>query len=116
MKKLTQAYDYEEKLHADQRRKGAVGVPCVNHVSDVAARVAASPLADEALGVAALLQDIVEDGTGSAGEITARFGARRGIDAVLEAGFDRAVVRACGVGSLTARHVARWANGMGEWA
>ena len=94
MKKLTQAYDYAERLHAGQRRKGAVGVPGVAHVSDVAARVAASPLADEALGVAALLQDIVEDGTGSARDIAARSGACRGIDAVLEAGVDRAMVRA----------------------
>ena len=94
MKKLTQAYDYAERLHAGQRRKGAVGVPGVAHVSDVAARVAASPLADEALVIAAFLQAIVVDAIGSAGDITARSGACRGIDVVLEAGFDRSVVQA----------------------
>ena len=94
MKNSTEAHDYAARLHAFERRRGAVGVPCVTQVIDVAARVAASPLVDEALVIAAFLQAIVEDGTGRAGDIAARFGARRGIDWVLEAGSDRAVVRA----------------------
>ena len=114
MKKLTQAYDYAVRLHAVRRRRGAAGVPCVTQVIDVAVRVAASPLVDEALGMSAFLQAIAKDTTGRAWDISARFGACRGIDWVLEAGSDRAVVRACG--SLTARHLARWADGRGVWA
>ena len=114
MKKLTQVNDYASGFHAWKGRRSAVGVPLVNHVRDVAAGVAASPLVDEALGMSAFLQAIAKDTTGRAWDISARFGACRGIDWVLEAGSDRAVVRACG--SLTARHLARWADGRGVWA
>jgi (p)ppGpp synthase/HD superfamily hydrolase len=75
MQKLTEAYDYAARLHAGQIRKGAAAEPYVNHVIDVAARVARSPLCDEVLVLGALLHDIVEDTSGTADEIAARFGA-----------------------------------------
>ena len=75
MQRLTDAYDYAARLHAGQVRKGAAAEPYVNHVIDVAARVARSPLADEVLVLGALLHDIVEDTTGTADEIAVRFGA-----------------------------------------
>ena len=74
MRRLTEAYDYAARMHADQRRKGASAEPYVNHVIEVAARVAQSPAADEVLVIAALLHDIVEDTVGTAQDIAARFG------------------------------------------
>ena len=76
MLRLTQAYDYAAQLHRDQRRDGALAEPYVNHVIEVAARVASSPAADEDTVIAAILHDIVEDTTGTAAEIADRFGAR----------------------------------------
>jgi (p)ppGpp synthase/HD superfamily hydrolase len=73
--RLPEAYDYAARLHSGQTRKGAAREPYVNHVIDVAARVARSPEADETLVLGALLHDIVEDTTGTAAEIAARFGA-----------------------------------------
>ena len=73
--RLPEAYDYAARLHSGQIRKGALREPYVNHVIDVAARVARSPAADETLVLAALLHDIVEDTTGTAAEIAARFGS-----------------------------------------
>ena len=72
--RLTEAYDYAARMHTGQLRKGASSEPYVNHVIDVAARVARSPQADEVLILAALLHDIVEDTRGTAAEIAALFG------------------------------------------
>ena len=74
MLRLTDAYDYAARHHRDQRRAGALAEPYVNHVIEVAARVARSPDADEDTVIAALLHDIVEDTPGTAAEIAARFG------------------------------------------
>jgi len=75
MLRLTEAYDYAARHHRDQRRNGGLAEPYVNHVIEVAARVARSPLADEDTVIAALLHDIVEDTLGTEAEIVARFGA-----------------------------------------
>jgi (p)ppGpp synthase/HD superfamily hydrolase len=72
--RLTEAYDCAARLHSGQTRKGAAAEPYVNHVIDVAARVARSPVANETLILGALLHDIVEDTTGTADDIAARFG------------------------------------------
>lgn len=76
MLRLTQAYDYAARHHRDQRRGGGLAEPYVNHVIEVAARVAHSPHADEDTVIAALLHDIVEDTLGTAAEIAALFGDR----------------------------------------
>lgn len=65
---------YAAERHVGQTRKGAAAEPYVNHVIDVAARVARSPDADPTLVTAALLHDVVEDTDGTAEEIIARFG------------------------------------------
>lgn len=75
MKKIVRACSYAAQMHAGQRRKGAAGEPYVNHVIDVADRVAQSAAADETLVIAALLHDVVEDTRGTAAEIAAMFGA-----------------------------------------
>jgi (p)ppGpp synthase/HD superfamily hydrolase len=75
MLRLTQAYDFAARQHRDQRRDGALAEPYVNHVIEVAARVARSPLADEDTVIAAILHDIVEDTDGTSAEIAALFGA-----------------------------------------
>ncbi len=72
--RLPEAYDYAARMHSGQTRKGAAQEPYVNHVIDVAARVARSPAADETLILGALLHDIVEDTAGTAAEIATRFG------------------------------------------
>jgi (p)ppGpp synthase/HD superfamily hydrolase len=74
MDRLPEAYDFAARLHSGQVRKGAAKEPYVNHVIDVAARVSKSPDADAVLILGALLHDIVEDTTGTAAEIAARFG------------------------------------------
>lgn len=73
--RLLAACDYAARQHAHQRRKGAASEPYVNHVIEVAARVAQSPLADADTVIAALLHDVVEDTDGTADDIAARFGA-----------------------------------------
>lgn len=75
MLKLMQACDYAARRHAGQTRDGAAREPYVNHVIEVAARVAASPAADEVLVIGALLHDVIEDTDGTAEEIAALFGA-----------------------------------------
>jgi (p)ppGpp synthase/HD superfamily hydrolase len=76
MLRLTQAYDYAARHHRDQRRNGALAEPYVNHVIEVAARVARSLDADEDTVIAAVLHDIVEDTLGTAEEIAELFGAQ----------------------------------------
>lgn len=90
---LPEAHDYAARLHSGQTRKGAAAEPYVNHVIDVAARVARSPAADETLIMGALLHDIVEDTTGTAEEIAARFGPAVAAP-VLEVTDDRSLPKA----------------------
>ena len=93
MLRLTQAYDYAARQHRDQRRDGPMAEPYVNHVIEVAARVARSPGADEDTVIAALLHDVVEDTLGTAEEIAVLFGARvAGL--VLEVTDDKALPKA----------------------
>lgn len=73
---ILRAADYAARMHADQRRKGAGDLPYVNHVLDVARRVAHSSHGeDPVLIVAALLHDVVEDTDGTESDVRDRFGA-----------------------------------------
>lgn len=74
MKRLLDACLFAATHHSTQRRKGEAAEPYVNHVLDVAARVAASPEADEDTVIAALLHDVVEDTAGTAEDIAQAFG------------------------------------------
>lgn len=76
IERMARAYHYAAQKHSGQTRKGAGAEPYVNHVIDVANRVAAASLADEETVIAALLHDIVEDTDGSRDEIAALFGER----------------------------------------
>ena len=61
MQRILDACLFAARAHADQRRKGAAAEPYVNHVIEVAARVAASRDACADTVVAALLHHVVED-------------------------------------------------------
>jgi len=59
---LARAFHYACKCHAAHRRKGAEAEPYVNHLADVARRVAEATGGDDVnLIAAALLHDTVED-------------------------------------------------------
>jgi (p)ppGpp synthase/HD superfamily hydrolase len=74
LRRLTQAYDLAARRHSGQTRKGAAGEPYVNHVADVASRLARSPNATEAMILAAVLHDTVEDTDTTLEEIEQLFG------------------------------------------
>jgi (p)ppGpp synthase/HD superfamily hydrolase len=91
--KLPEAYDFAARLHVGQRRKGAAAEPYVNHLTDVAARVARSPAADETLILAAILHDVIEDTAGTTADIADRFGPEVAA-LVLEVTDDKALPKA----------------------
>lgn len=72
--RIADAYGFAAEAHAGQRRKGAAAEPYVNHVADVARRVAASEAVDATLLIDAILHDVAEDTDRSLGDIEARFG------------------------------------------
>ncbi len=75
LKDFAAACHYAAQRHTAQRRKGEAGEPYVNHVIEVADRVARSSHGpDRLLVLGALLHDIVEDTDGTEAEIAARFG------------------------------------------
>ena len=72
---LARAFHYACKCHARQKRKGAAGEPYVNHLADVARRVAeATGGADIDLIAAALLHDTIEDVGVSRDDLVIAFG------------------------------------------
>lgn len=75
LRRITEAFDTAARAHAGQTRKGAAGEPYINHVANVAARLACSPRATEAMVLAAILHDVVEDTDMTLAEIESRFGA-----------------------------------------
>ncbi len=73
---LLRALAFAAERHRRQRRKDAEASPYINHPIAVAAVLAdAGNVADEALLVAAVLHDTVEDTETSFDEIAAQFGA-----------------------------------------
>jgi (p)ppGpp synthase/HD superfamily hydrolase len=74
---MAQAYDFAATKHINQRRKGAAAEPYINHLTEVAALVAAgSGGSDVELVMAAVLHDTVEDTRTTLAEIAERFGPR----------------------------------------
>lgn len=74
LRRITAAFDLAARAHTGQTRKGSRAEPYVNHVADVAARLARSPQATEAMVVAAILHDVVEDTEVTLEDIRQRFG------------------------------------------
>jgi guanosine-3',5'-bis(diphosphate) 3'-pyrophosphohydrolase len=73
--RFAEAAAFAADAHRAQTRKGAAAEPYVNHVLEVAARLTAARPEDEALAVAGLLHDVVEDCEVTQEAVEARFGA-----------------------------------------
>lgn len=74
--RLARAFDFAARLHAGQRRKGPRAEPYVNHLSDVARRLAeATGGRDPDLVIAGVLHDAVEDTDATPDDIAVAFGA-----------------------------------------
>jgi GTP diphosphokinase / guanosine-3',5'-bis(diphosphate) 3'-diphosphatase len=72
---VSQAACFAAERHSGQTRKGARGLPYINHLAEVAALVAMQTDGEDAnLVAAAWLHDTVEDTDTSRTEIAARFG------------------------------------------
>lgn len=76
MVRLAQALDFAARKHANQRRKGEGQEPYINHLADVASRLAtATAGADPDLVIAGLLHDTLEDTDTTRDELEGAFGA-----------------------------------------
>ncbi len=71
---ILKAAEFARKAHAEQKRRYS-GLPYVVHPARVAGRVAAHPLATEAMVAAAFLHDVVEDTPHTLEEVCAEFGS-----------------------------------------
>ena len=74
MNTILKAAEFARKAHAEQKRRYS-GLPYVVHPARVAGRVAAHPLATEAMVTAAFLHDVVEDTPHTLEEVCAEFGS-----------------------------------------
>ena len=74
--RITRAADFAARKHVDQRRKGDVAEPYINHLIEVAALAAEATNGDADIVIAALLHDTVEDQGVTIGEITEIFGPK----------------------------------------
>ena len=76
VERILGAARFAAEKHAGQKRKGRAGEPYINHLIEVAELVvAASPLLDANLVMAAFLHDTIEDTGVSAQELEQRFGS-----------------------------------------
>lgn len=74
---LLHAIRFAAEAHRDDRRKGAVAAPYINHPIAVAEQLASAGFAqDTALLMAAVLHDVVEDTDTTETELAATFGPR----------------------------------------
>ena len=72
---VLRAADLAARWHVHQRRKGAAGEPCVNHLVEVANLVAQATHGSEpSVIIAALLHDAIEDQDVKAETIATKFG------------------------------------------
>ena len=72
---IFEALEFAAHKHQNQRRKGAGGIPYINHPIEVTKLlVTKMPDAPSALITAAILHDVLEDTKTSANEIVERFG------------------------------------------
>lgn len=76
LQKIMAAASFAAQKHAQQKRKGALGEPYINHLLEVAELVAASSdVLDTNLVIAALLHDTVEDTGVTLQELENSFGS-----------------------------------------
>lgn len=78
MKRIADAYAFAARQHLGQSRKGHPDEPYVNHVIDVAARVARSSFRDQDLLIAAVLHDVLEKSGTTPEQLSSLFGMRVG--------------------------------------
>ena len=91
---ILQAADAAARWHVHQRRKGAAQEPYINHLLEVASLVAeATDGSDQAVVMAALLHDAVEDAGVTAETIANKFG-NHVADIVLEVTDDKLLPKA----------------------
>ncbi len=77
MLRLFEAVRFAAEKHRDDRRKGAIAAPYINHPIMVAEQLAATGLGhDVELLMAALLHDVVEDTDATPEELRLKFGER----------------------------------------
>ena len=75
--RLLDAIRFAAEKHRDDRRKGAIAAPYINHPIAVAEQLAASGIdGDTELLMAAVLHDVVEDTDATGEGLRARFGER----------------------------------------
>ena len=70
---LVRAYALAARAHADQTRKGEMGIPYINHCCEVAELVSEFGAPLETV-IAAVLHDVIEDSETTEEEIAAAFG------------------------------------------
>lgn len=77
MPRLFEAVRFAAEKHRDDRRKGDIAAPYINHPIMVAEQLAAVGLGDDVeLLMAALLHDVIEDTDATPEELRVRFGER----------------------------------------
>jgi (p)ppGpp synthase/HD superfamily hydrolase len=87
--RILRAADFAARRHVNQRRKGIDREPYVNHLIEVADRLAASEHGDDDVLIAAgFLHDVIEDTETTATELLDLFGAEI-TDVVLEVSDDK---------------------------
>ncbi|MCC9601415.1 HD domain-containing protein [Stieleria sp. JC731] len=75
MNRILEATLFAAEKHADQRRKNAAATPYINHPIEVAMHLASvGKVDDEAILIAALLHDTIEDTDTTVDEVRDRFG------------------------------------------
>ncbi|CUH27557.1 GTP pyrophosphokinase [Jannaschia seosinensis] len=72
--KILQAARFAARAHHGQLRKGKADIPYIDHVLDVAARLAEVHPDDETLILGGVLHDVVEDSDTTRADIAAAFG------------------------------------------
>ncbi|MFK7765985.1 MAG: HD domain-containing protein [Mariniblastus sp.] len=94
IKRIIQAADFAAEKHRNQRRKDIYQTPYINHPIEVANLLASvGGIEDEAMIIAALLHDTIEDTDTSADEIEERFG-KEVLGLVLELTDDKSLEKA----------------------
>src|SRR5215813_7753386 len=91
---FARALDFAARKHVHQRRKGELAEPYINHLSDVASRLAEATNGEDAtLVIAGLLHDTLEDTDTTFDELSKEFG-REVAELVAEVSDDKTLAKA----------------------
>lgn len=74
--RLLRALRFAAEQHRDDRRKGPIGAPYINHPITVAEQLAVAGVDNDDVLVAAVLHDVIEDTDATAADLRERFGER----------------------------------------